>query len=136
MYEEYGEEVEFLVIYIREAHAIDSTWPMGGNGHPLVEEPITAEERAAVATQCMTKLDMSPMRMLMDDMEDSTGWDYAAWPDRLFLVDLKGKIAYSGARGPMGFRPDQLEQAIRAELGLPGEKDEGESKPRKGPQDI
>ena len=29
-----------------------------------------------------------------------------------------GKISFAGARGPRGFKPDELEDAIRAELGL------------------
>jgi len=41
---------------------------------------------------------------------------YSAHPDRLYLVGKDGKIAYAGAPGPQGFNPDQLEEAIRAEL--------------------
>ena len=41
---------------------------------------------------------------------------YGAHPDRLYLVGRDGKIAYTGGRGPTGFRPDELEEAITAEL--------------------
>lgn len=37
---------------------------------------------------------------------------YAAWPERLYLVDLGGRVAYAGGRGPFGFKPAQLKRAI------------------------
>ena len=104
-------------MYIHEAHALDGTFPLKGRG-PIVEEPITHEERREVARTCGEALDMWPLKMLIDDIEDSTAIDYAAWPDRLYLVDKKGKIAYAGGEGPRGFKPDELEAAIRQELGL------------------
>lgn len=107
------------MVYIREAHALDGASPRGGrDGDPIVEEPVTLEERKTVATRCSGALDMSPMTMLIDDMKDSTCRDYAAFPDRLYLVGKKGRIAFAGPPGPRGFDPDLLEDAIRAELGL------------------
>lgn len=118
MFETYGEDVEFLVVYIREAHAIDSPMPLGGKGNPLVQDPVTLEERMGVAQVCSQTLDMSPMPMLIDDMEDSVGLAYSAWPERLYLVDDKGKIAYAGGKGPRDFVPDELEDSIRVMLEL------------------
>ena len=111
--------MEFLVVYIREAHALDGAMPMGGKGAPLVEEPLSIEERREVARACSGALDMSPLRMLIDDMKDTACKAYAAWPDRLYLVGVDGLVAFAGARGPRGFQPDALEDAIRVELGLP-----------------
>ena len=37
---------------------------------------------------------------------------YAAWPDRLYLIDMEGKVAYAGGIGPSGFKPIELQQAI------------------------
>ena len=116
MYETYHKDVEFLVIYIREAHALDGVSPMGGRGMPLVEEPTTKEERKAIARTCSAKLDMSPMTVLIDDMKDTTNASYSGHPDRLYLVGKDGKIAYAGDRGPWGFKPDELDKAIQAEL--------------------
>ena len=33
-------------------------------------------------------------------------------PDRLYLIDRDGRIAYKGGRGPMGFKPGELEQSV------------------------
>lgn len=116
MWEEYGEDVQFFIVYIREAHAIDSRSPMGGDGMPIVEDPISLMERKGVAQICMTKLDLEPIPALVDDMDDTANKAYHAWPDRLYLVGKDGRIAYHGGRGPFGFDPDELEEAIEAAL--------------------
>jgi len=130
MQEEYGEKVEFIVVYIREAHALDGANPRGvGGDHPIVEEPLTIEERLAVATRCDAKLDLSPFTVVIDDIEDTASTAYAALPDRLYLVDKEGRVAYAGGRGPREFFPNELEDAIREALELePIEREEEEDR--------
>ena len=104
------------MVYIREAHPLDGRSPMGGDGHPIVEDPVSLEEREAVAKVCMTKLALDPMPALVDDIDDSADRAYSAYPDRIYLVGKDGDIAYHGFEGPFGFLPDELEDAILAEL--------------------
>ena len=111
--------MQFFVVYIKEAHAIDSRAPLGGEGMPIVEDPISLEEREEVAETCMTKLALEPMPAIVDDMDNSAGGAYEAWPDRLYLIGRDGKIAYKGGPGPFGFAPDELEKAIEVELASP-----------------
>jgi hypothetical protein len=108
--------VEFFVVYIREAHAIDSRSPMGGGNAPLMEDPMTMLERMKAAETCMTKLALEPMPALVDGLDDAVNKAYSGWPDRLYLVGKDGKVAYHGFEGPFGFKPDELEDAILAEL--------------------
>ena len=112
----YGDEVQFYVVYIREAHALDSRSPMGGGGMPIVEDPVTLEERQGVAQVCLAKLELEPMPALVDDIEDTANDAYHAWPDRIYLVGRDGRIAYHGGPGPFEFKPDELEEAIQDEL--------------------
>lgn len=91
---------------------------MGGNGAPIVEEPLTLDERRQVATRCDKALDLDPIPILIDDMKDTAELSYMGHPDRLYLVGKEGRIAFAGGRGPMGFSPSELEEAIRAELEL------------------
>ena len=112
--------MQFFVVYIREAHALDSPAPLGGGDAPIVEDPITYFERQEVARTCMTRLALEPMPSLIDGMDDGVNEAYDAEPDRLYLVGRDGTIAFRGGRGPMGFLPDELEAAIRKELGLDG----------------
>ena len=53
---------------------------------------------------------------LIDRMDDRVNKAYGAQPDRLYLIGKDGNIAFAGDRGPMGFEPDELEKAIKAEL--------------------
>ncbi len=101
------------MVYIREAHAIDGRSPSYG---VLIEDPITDAERAGVAKVCMTKMALKPMRAVVDGVVDKVGGAYSGWPDRLFLVGKDGKIAFAGGRGPFGFRPDELADAIQDEI--------------------
>lgn len=108
--------MQFYVVYIREAHAVDSPAPMGGDGAPLVEDPRSLHERQEVAQVCMTRLALEPMPALVDELDDAVNQAYQAWPDRLYLIGTDGRLVYAGEPGPFGFKPKQLEDAIAAYL--------------------
>jgi alkylhydroperoxidase family enzyme len=52
------------------------------------------------------------MPLLVDELDDRVGQAYSGMPDRLYLIDREGRIAYKGGRGPFGFKPGELEQAL------------------------
>jgi hypothetical protein len=108
-----------LIVYIREAHALDSRSPMYTI---LVEDPTNLDERLQIAKTCMTKLALEPIPAVVDRLDDKTNKTYAGWPDRLYLVGKNGLLAYTGERGPFGFKPAELEAAIRKELRSKGRK--------------
>ena len=108
LYEQYNDQVQFLVIYIREAHPIDG-WDMGSTYR--VYDPQTIEERRKVAGMCETGLQYG-IRTYVDEMDDAVMTAYAGWPERLYLVGQAGHVAYAGGRGPFEFRPVELKQAI------------------------
>jgi len=117
MYDDYKNDVEFFLVYIREAHPTDGR-QSGANLRQkiLVKQPTTYVERVAVAKTMCSKLDLK-MPPLIDHLDDKVNRAYGAEPDRLYLVGRDGKIAYQGARGPFGFRPAELEQAIKKTTG-------------------
>ena len=78
-------------------------------------QPKTFDERTAVADACALRLELS-IPTLIDDMENSTDRKYYALPDRLYLIDRYGRIAYRGAPGPWGFVAAELEKAIQGYL--------------------
>ena len=55
----------------------------------------------------------------LQDIADRVGHAYSGMPDRLYLIDKSGRVAYKGGRGPFGFKPGELEHAIK-DLGLKG----------------
>ncbi len=110
----YGDEVSFFVVYIQEAHTTDG-WQMPENEREGVvyEQPVTAEERQAVAVACALRLEIS-IPTLIDEMSNAVDRAYAALPDRMYLIDAEGWVAYRSGPGPMGFKPEELEAAITA----------------------
>ena len=46
-------------------------------------------------------------------MANTVAKAYNAMPDRLFLIGADGRIAYRGARGPRGFKVDELAEALK-----------------------
>lgn len=108
LYETHKDRAEFLFVYIREAHPSDE-WQMDVNLRDKVvfEQPITFDARQKVAQSCSTALKLT-MPCVVDDMNNTVDDAYAAWPERLFVVDTEGRIAFAGAQGPFGFKPDEL----------------------------
>jgi hypothetical protein len=78
-------------------------------------DPQTMEERRAVAGECETALQYG-VRTYVDEMDDAVNLTYAAWPTRLYLVGLDGKIVFAGGMGPYDFKPAKLEKAIKEYL--------------------
>ncbi len=111
MHADYGDDVQFLFVYCREAHAADSARPTGKD----VEQPVSTEERREVAAQFLKDMELE-IPAVLDSIDDTASKGYAALPDRMYLVSKDGKIAYAGGRGPRGFKPDELQFAIELEL--------------------
>ncbi len=102
------------MVYIQEAHTTDG-WQVPENEREGVvyEQPVTAEERQAVAEACALRLEIS-IPTLIDEMTNEVDRAYAALPDRMYLIDAEGRVAYRSGPGPMGFKPQELEAAITA----------------------
>lgn len=108
----YGDRAGFLMVYVREAHPEDG-WKMESNARAgvAVPQPRSFAERVEVAGQFCTKLEPT-MPVVVDDVNDSVGHAYSGMPARLYLVDRDGRVAYKSGRGPFGFIPGELEQAL------------------------
>lgn len=126
IYEQYHQQVRFIMVYIREAHPVDGWWFGGGIQGKLIEkmypktstdlyDPKTIEERRAAAGQCEEALKYG-VRTYVDDMDDRVSKSYAAHPTRLYLVALDGRVSYAGGLGPFGFKPAEFKGAIDAYL--------------------
>jgi hypothetical protein len=50
--------------------------------------------------------------MLVDTIDDAVGIRYGAMPGRFYLIDRQGKIAFKNGRGPLGFKPEELEHSL------------------------
>lgn len=122
LYEQYHQQVQFLNIYIREAHPIDGWWlgrrltkklfqtyfPKASMEH---YDPKPIEERRAIAEECETALQYV-IRTYVDEMDDYVNTTYAAWPTRLYLIGLDGLVVYAGGLGPYGLKPKKLKDSM------------------------
>jgi len=52
------------------------------------------------------------MPLLVDEIDDSVGNAYSGMPARLYVIDPRGKVVYKSGRGPFGFKPGEMEQAL------------------------
>jgi alkylhydroperoxidase family enzyme len=64
-----------------------------------------------VANLCSSALEMT-MPLLVDEIDDRVGHAYSGMPDRIYVLDRNGRVTYKGGRGPFGFKPGEMEQAL------------------------
>ena len=104
--------MSFLVVYILEAHPSD-VWQMESNLKDKVvfASPKNEEERAFLAGACVRKLGIK-FPGVLDGFDNTVEKAYTGWPDRLYLIDREGKVAYKRRPGPFGFKPDELRAAL------------------------
>ena len=110
----FAEDVEFFVVYVREAHPTDG-WQVDSNVQDEVfyRQHQSLDERTEVAQACSLDLNIT-IPILVEEMDNSIDETYGAAPERLYLIDADGKIAYHGGAGPFFFDLDEWEQAIQA----------------------
>ena len=80
-----------------------------------VYDPQTMAERRAVAGDCDSALQYG-IRTYVDEMDDAVNKAYAAWPTRLYLIGVDGRVVYHGGLGPFDFKPAKLAAAIEGYL--------------------
>jgi len=76
-------------------------------------QPRTLEDRLAIARDFVEQSEYA-LPMLIDRMENAADEVYAGWPERIYVIDESGKIAFKGKTGPFGFHPDEIEDFLAA----------------------
>ena len=104
--------MEFVLVYIQEAHSADG-WQTASNEKEKIifNDPRSFDERAGVAGTCSTNLGIE-FPAVVDTIDNSAERAYTAWPDRLYVIDAAGRIAFKSDAGPFGFIPQQLADAL------------------------
>ena len=112
LYRRYREQADFLAVYIREAHPTDG-WSLTFNERVGISfaQPRGFEERLRVASACRASLKMT-MPVVVDEMDDRAGLAYCGMPERLYVIDTTGRVAYKAGRGPFGYKPSEMEQSL------------------------
>lgn len=104
LYQQYKTKAGWYLVYTREVDPADS-----GN---KANQPKTMEELMAAALNLYNDGEI-PFPILMDDIDNKTGKAYAAWPERLYVIDKKGKIAYKSKGETKGFDLTEFAQKLK-----------------------
>ncbi len=112
LYQRYQDRAKFFLIYVREAHPSDGWWMLSNQKAGIdLSQPQELASRRAIAQQCQSHLNLD-IPFLIDKIDDQVGSMYSGMPNRLYLIDSQGKVAFKNGRGPFGFHPRQLEQSL------------------------
>ena len=88
----YGSRIDFRLVYIEEAHAVDE-WPISSgryhDGVPVsVRQPKKLSERIQVAKMFLERYSLTEMPTLVDDPEAGNPFSemFKPWPIRFYIV--------------------------------------------------
>ena len=70
-------------------------------------QPKTLEQRLAIAND-FTKRFKYDVPFGIDEMSNAANDAYAAWPERLYVLDESGRISYKGGNGPFKYDPTEV----------------------------
>ena len=90
--------------------------PQNVRDNLIVNDPKTLAERRDVARE-FAKQFQAKIPILVDPMDDAFNKAFAAWPDRIYVLDAAGKVAYKGGVGPGGFHVDEVPPVLKRLLG-------------------
>ena len=76
-------------------------------------QPKTLEQRVAIAND-FTKRYKFPLPFGIDDMSNAANDAYAAWPERLYVIEPDGRITYRGGLGPFDYKPEEVRALLAA----------------------
>ena len=70
-------------------------------------EPVTFEERTRIAKEFLERTKLT-IPTLIDNMDNKIDANYKAWPERVYIIEIDGKVLYKGEEGPRGFNPLEI----------------------------
>lgn len=99
LHEQFGDKVNFLMVYIREAHPTDGR--VVPNNQFVTASPKTATERCTLASELDRRIGVD-IPIAVDSIDDATSTAYSPWPNRMYILDAEGKIVDAGSAGAQG----------------------------------
>ena len=112
MYDSFNGRADFYLVYIAEAHASDEWQAISNESEDiLIAQHTTLAERIAAARTCEEGMGLS-IPTLVDGMDNAAMIAYAAWPERVYILDTDRKLHYVGGYGPWDFNPAEARAAL------------------------
>jgi len=95
---------------VREAHPTDE-WQMKSNtkekDNVCYAQPKTIAQRIAIANDFTQRFKYT-VPFGVDEMNNAANDAYAAWPERLYVLDENGRVSYKGGNGPFYYDPKEV----------------------------
>lgn len=104
MYQDYKDVAAIYIVYIREAHAADSSWSVPYAGEKGINDHTSYEDRCTIADMLVKDRKLT-IPCLIDGMDNNVNLLYKASPSRIFLIRKDGRLAVAASRGPFGLVP-------------------------------
>jgi type I thyroxine 5'-deiodinase len=104
---------------VREAHPTDE-WQMKSNtkekDNVCYAQPKTLEQRIAIANDFTQRFKYT-VPFGVDEMNNAANDAYAAWPERLYVLDENGRVSYKGGNGPFYYDPKEVRDWLAKRYG-------------------
>lgn len=107
LYDEFGDQIQFLFIYVREAHPGDEL-----PAHHSIDDKVHAAE-------LLRDEDELEFPILLDELSGKVHKKYGGMPNPSFLIDRSGRIAFRS----LASRPQALKEAIEELLDVQDSRD-------------
>ena len=116
LFEHYGRQARFFLVYIREAHAAGD-WQSTRNVREgvAVAPASTLEDKENHAAMCTRELHLK-FPALVDGREGRVETAYAAWPSRAYVIGADGRVRFSTRLTQLEFHAGAMEAALRAAI--------------------
>jgi len=82
----------------------------------VYKQPQTMDERRTLAKLLPERLKFR-LRVALDPIEGPAEKAYSAWPERIYVIGVGGRIEYKAKPGPFGFKPDEAEASLKRLVG-------------------
>jgi len=97
-------------------------------------QPKNLEQRLYIANDFIKRFKY-PVPFGVDDMSNAAEAAYSAWPERLYVIDETGRIAYRGGMGPFHYDPKEVRTWLAARYGEVKHEEKPETKSEAKPED-
>jgi type I thyroxine 5'-deiodinase len=77
----------------------------------VFNQPVSFDQRQDLARVLVDRLKYR-VPLAIDDMDGRAEKAFAAWPERIYILEKGGRVLYKGGMGPFGFHPEEAEEHL------------------------
>ena len=106
--------IDFIIIYIREAHASDG-WKFHGQQYSFIKNHRNIQDRLDAIKILLEMANINKdnnISVYSDTIDDHTNHLFRAWPERLYVLHNQ-RILYQGQSGPTGYSIPTLDYFLK-----------------------